>query len=48
MAFFGIHYIRYATDIKEVKKTVREEVKGPAGQLLGYRAVHKISDNGTI
>ena len=47
MVFFGIHYIRYATDIKEVKKTVRDEVEGP-GQLLGYHAVHKISENGTI
>ena len=47
MAFFGIHYIRCDTDIKEVKKAVREEVEGP-GQLLGYRAMHKTSENGTI
>lgn len=40
MAFFGIQYIKYDTDIKDVENAVREEVEGP-GQLLGYRAMHK-------
>ena len=40
LAFFGIQYIKYDTDIEEVETAVREEIEGP-GQLLGYRAMHK-------
>ena len=40
LAFFGIQYIKYNTDIEEVETAVREEIEGP-GQLLGYRAMHK-------
>ena len=40
LAFFGIQYIKYDTDIAEVETAVREEIEGP-GQLLGYRAMHK-------
>ena len=40
LAFFGIQYIKYNTDIEEVETAVREEMEGP-GQLLGYRAMHK-------
>ena len=40
LAFFGIQYITYDTDIEEVETAVREEIEGP-GQLLGYRAMHK-------
>ena len=39
LAFFGIQYIKYDTDI-EVETALREEIEGP-GQLLGYRAMHK-------
>ena len=40
LAFFGIQYIKYDTDIEEVETAVREEIEGP-GQLLGYCAMHK-------
>ena len=40
LAFFGIHYINYDTDVKDVEAVVRDEIEGP-GQLLGYRAMHK-------
>ena len=40
LAFFGIQYIKYDTDIEEVETAVREEIEGPE-QLLGYRAMHK-------
>ena len=40
LAFFGIQYIKYDTDIEEVETAVREEIEG-LGQLLGYRAMHK-------
>ena len=40
LAFFGIQYIKYDTDIEEVETAVCEEIEGP-GQLLSYRAMHK-------
>ena len=40
LAFFGIQYIKYNTDIEEVETAVCEEIEGP-GQLLSYRAMHK-------
>ena len=40
MAYFGIKYINYDTDLEAVETAVREETEGP-GQLLGYRAMHK-------
>ena len=40
LAFFGIQYIKYDTDIEEVETAVREEIEGP-GQSFGYRAMHK-------
>lgn len=40
LAFFGIQYIKYDTDIEEVETAVCEEIEG-LGQLLGYLAMHK-------
>lgn len=40
MAFFGIKYTQYDTDIKTVESAVKEELEGP-GRLLGYRAMHR-------
>ena len=40
LAFFGINYVNYETNIQEVDRAVCEELEGP-GQLLGYRSMHK-------
>ena len=37
---FGIKFIDYGIDVKEVKRAVEKEMDGP-GRLLGYRALHK-------
>lgn len=37
---FGIKFINYVIDVKDVKRAVVKEMDGP-GRLLGYRALHK-------
>jgi hypothetical protein len=38
---FGIQYVNHTTTVEDVETAVREELDGP-GQLLGYRALHKV------
>ena len=38
--FFGIKYVRYETNVEDVKKAIEEEMEGP-GQYLGYRAMQR-------
>ena len=40
LAFLGINYVNYNTDVQEVERAVCEVLEGP-GQLLGYRSMHK-------
>ena len=40
LAFFGINYVNYNTNVQEVERAVCEELEGP-DQFLGYRSMHK-------
>ena len=38
---FNIKYVNHAITVEAVETAVRQELDGP-GQLLGYRALHKV------
>ena len=41
MKYFNIKFVNHATTVEDVEAAVRQELDGP-GQLLGYRALHKV------
>ena len=41
LKYFDIHYVDYVISVEDIDAAFRQEQDGP-GQLLGYRAVHKV------
>ena len=41
MKYFNIKFLNHATTVEDIETAVRQELDG-SGQLLGYRALHKV------
>ena len=41
MKYFNIKFVNHATAVEDVETAVRQELNRP-GQMLGYRALHKV------